>query len=90
MFLVCNVCHPEIPAEFTISNDIPGALAIAKWYPGGNGAYYYNSSNEEWATRFQDFLDEHSHIEIKSEHYHVGAGQENPIRIEYESIGLPI
>lgn len=101
MYLICNVCHPEIPAEFIINQITPesGAIAIAKWYPGGSpgsiggedaAAYYSNSgATKKWAERFFDFLEMHKHGEIESVHYLKGAGQENPVRLEYESEGLP-
>lgn len=85
MFLVCNVCHPEEPAEFRISNDIDGALGMAKWYPSGDGSYYGIN-----AERIDKFLIDHAHVELPSEHYLAGAGQPNPVRIEYESVDKPL
>jgi hypothetical protein len=99
MYLICNVCHPENPAEFVVTEVTPesGAIAIAKWYPassgisGDDGSYYSNSgATKEWADRFFDFLKLHQHKEVASEHYTAGAGQENPVRLEYESEGLPV
>lgn len=95
MFLVCNVCHPEVPAKFAISNNIDGAIHIAKWYPaggdfGGDDGSYYSNDWENLGGRFFKFLQDHQHKEVASEHYTAGAGQENPVRIEYESEGLPI
>ena len=86
MVLICNVCNPS---DWKYHDK--GVLAIAKWYPAGgfiagdDGAYY-NIDGES----IQKFLDEHQHKEVASEHYTAGTGQENPVRLEYESKGLPI
>lgn len=89
MVLVCNVCHPK-KGDWQYHQK--GVLAIAKWYPGNNGGgnYYRNDDGEGMGKEFTDFLVEHEHAELPSEHYTQGAGQENPIRLEYESEGLPI
>jgi len=89
MFLVCNVCHPEQPAEFVISSEIPGALHLAKWYPGNDGAYYRNNT-AGMGEEFEKFLIDHAHTELPSQGYTRGAGQPNPVRIEYESVDLPV
>jgi hypothetical protein len=95
MYLICNVCHPEVPAEFIVTQITPesGAIAIAKWYPGGmneEGApYYSNRSSEQLGDDILEFLDMHKHGEVASEKYLKGAGQENPVRLEYETEGLP-
>lgn len=91
MVLVCNVCNPKDWKYHT-----PGVLVIAKWYPSadgktkGSGAYYRNDNGENMGKEFLDFLEEHEHLNIPSEDYTAGAGQENPIRLEYECDGLPI
>ena|SRR5258708_6849647 len=94
MFLICNVCHPEIPAEFTIAHEGKGFLHLAKWYPGSLGEegapYYRNDNGENLAEEFLQFLDEHKHGEIPTKGYFKGAGQPNPVRIEYESEDLPV
>jgi hypothetical protein len=89
MVLVCNVCHPK-KGEWEYKEK--GVLIIAKWYPGdnGGGAYYRNDDGEGLGDQFLEFLEEHEHYEVASKHYLKGAGQENPVRIEYESEGLPI
>lgn len=86
MVLICNVCVPK-RGEWQYHQK--GVMPIAKWYPGGDGAYYRNNV-DSMGKEFAEFLIEHAHTEIPSEHYLVGAGQENPVRIEYESEGLPI
>lgn len=89
MVLICNVCHPK-KGDWQYHQK--GVLAIAKWYPGDNGGgqYYRNDDGELLGKEFVSFLEEHEHPEFASEHYTAGAGQENPIRLEYESEGLPI
>lgn len=93
MLLICNVCHPK---KGDWQYDDKGTLILAKWYPGGgdiagdSGEYYRNDDGEHLAEEFLQFLEEHQHMEVASEHYTKGAGQENPVRIEYESEGLPI
>jgi hypothetical protein len=93
MVLVCNVCHPN---KGDWQYDQKGVLAIAKWYPAGgfiagdDGAYYRNDGGKGLGKEFVEFLSEHQHQEVASEHYSQGAGQENPVRLEYESEGLPI
>lgn len=92
MLLICNVCHPERPAKFTYGQD-DGYLVIAKWYPAdkhSSGAYYRNDEGRDMGKEFLVFLYNHSHEEVGSKHYKKGAGQENPVRLEYESEGLPI
>ena len=90
MLLICNVCHPK-KGEWQYHDK--GTLVLAKWYPGGSedeGAPYYRNDNGElMGTEFLEFLEDHKHGEVASEHYTKGAGQENPVRIEYESEGLP-
>lgn len=87
MVLLCNVCVPQ-GINWTYKQK--GVVAIAKWYPAGgfiageNGAYYGID-----AEHIEKFLDEHQHKEIASEHYNMGAGQPNPVRLEYESEDLP-
>lgn len=75
------------------SGEDKGYLAIAKWYPGGMGEegapYYRNDDGKGLGGEFLQFLDEHKHGEVASEHYTKGAGQSNPIRLEYESENLP-
>ncbi len=61
---------------------------MAKWYPGGDGAYY-STMPDTLDQRFGQFLIDHAHPELPSKHYLAGAGQENPVRLEYESEGLP-
>lgn len=85
MVLVCNTC---IPVANNWNFNSKGILPISKWYPGGS--YYKVSGDMDWIKRFENFLEDHNHPEIASEHYGIGVGQENPIRIEYESVGLPI
>lgn len=85
MVLVCNVCIPKAD-DWNFNSK--GILPITKWYP--EAPYYKVSGDTEWVKRFEDFLEEHHHPEVPSEHYGIGAGQENPIRIEYESRGLPV
>lgn len=85
MILVCNVCHPK-KGDWKYGDK--GILVIAKWYP--EGPYYRNDNGETMGIDFLKFLEEHNHPEIESEFYSVGAGQENPIRLEYESESLPI
>ena len=95
MILICNVC---VPKNTTWVYGDKGVLAIAKWYPAGfiggkgkgAGAYYRNDGGKNMGKEFTDFLVEHEHQEFSSEHYKAGAGQENPIRLEYECIGEPI
>lgn len=84
MVLLCNVCQPTDNWKYGEK----GVLALAKWYP--NGAYYSNCSEMELGHKLLEFLEEHSHCELASEHYTKGAGQENPVRLVYESKGLPI
>lgn len=93
MVLVCNVCVPE--KDGWKSYDDKGVMAIAKWYPaggflGGDDGAYYRNNTETMGKDFEDFLIRHAHKELASEHYSAGAGQENPVRIEYENDGLPI
>lgn len=92
MLLICNVCHPERPAKFTYGHD-DGYLHLAKWYPGGMGEegapYYRNDNGKNMGDEFLEFLDKHKHGELPSKYYLKGAGQENPVRIEYEIEGLP-
>lgn len=86
MVLVCNVCKPE--ANKWDYTDKKGLMIIAKWYPGGDGAYFrYNT--DSMGEEFEKFIQDHAHPEVASEFYSIGAGQENPIRLEYESVGLP-
>ena len=85
MVLVCNVCNP-VPNAWSYK-DKKGVLIIAKWYPGGP---YYRNNNDTMGQEFEYFLKEHNHDELPSKHYKKGAGQENPIRLEYESEGLPV
>ncbi len=91
MLLICNVC---IPKRGDWQYHQKGTLIIAKWYPGGMGeegaAYYRNDDGEGMGKEFLDFLEEHKHGEVASKDYTKGAGQENPVRLEYESEGLPI
>lgn len=88
MVLVCNVCVPK-PNDWTYDDRSKDKiLVLAKWYPVG--AYYRNDNGETLGQDFLGFLDRHQHLETPSEHYTAGAGQENPVRIEYESEGLPI
>src|SRR3990167_10137255 len=95
MVLVCNVCVPK-PNDWDYDKKMKGTLAIAKWYPAGvgigegDGSYYTNFNDlDDWGKRFFDFLTKHQHQEVPSKHYTKGAGQENPVRLEYESEGLP-
>lgn len=76
-----------------------GVTAIAKWYPSncplgeiveGSGAYYRNDNGKFFGEEFLAFLEKHSHEEFASESYFKGAGQPNPIRLEYESEDLPL
>ena len=89
MVLVCNVCQPE-----DWQYDQKGVMVLAKWYPAGgfiagdDGAYYMADPADK-GQQIADFLSEHQHKEVASEHYKAGAGQENPVRLEYESTGLP-
>lgn len=53
-------------------------------------SYYRNDDGENLGKQFLEFLDQHKHAEYPSEHYTAGAGQENPVRLEYECDGLPI
>ena len=84
MALVCNVC---VPKKDDWKWGDKGVLAIAKWYPG---APYYINNTESMGEGFEKFLEEHSHPELPSEYYLVGAHQDNPIRLEYESNSLPV
>lgn len=90
MILLCNVCQPDNEKWQYHSK---GVLAIAKWYPGGEdetgAAYYRNDNGEDMGKEFLQFLYDHRHGELASEHYTKGAGQENPVRLVYESVGLP-
>jgi hypothetical protein len=83
MVLVCNVCKPK-DWDYI---DKKGILPIAKWYPGGA---YYRNDTASMGEEFEKFMEEHSHIELASEHYLKGAGQPNPVRLEYESIDMPV
>jgi hypothetical protein len=85
MVLVCNVCHPK---KNKWKYGDKGVLVIAKWYPGG--AYYRNDDGTGMGNEFLKFLEEHNHPEFDSQFYSKGSGQENPIRLEYESESLPI
>jgi len=94
MILVCNVCVPK-PNDWDYNKKTKGILVLAKWYPGGfgeEGAAYYTNENDKakWGEEFFEFLDQHKHGEMGSKKYSKGAGQENPVRIEYESEGLPV
>lgn len=84
MILVCNVCVPD--DDFTYRDN--GVLAIAKWYPGS--AYYYAGDLLKWAEVFFNFLIKHQHKELPSQNYLEGATQDNPVRLVYESISLPV
>lgn len=91
MLLICNVC---IPKKGDWQYHQKGTLVIAKWYPaggfiGGDSGAYYSNSPEKLGQNILEFLDRHQHKEVASEHYSEGAGQENPVRLEYESEGLP-
>lgn len=79
MVLICNVCVPP-KKEWKYGDK--GVLPISKWYPGSS----YSQVNCE---NINFFLEEHNHPELASENYSEGAGQENPVRLEYESVGLP-
>ncbi len=95
MVLVCNVCHPK-KNDWDYDKNNKGIYVLAKWYPAGggiggdDGAYYRNDNGEDLAKDFLEFLEKHQHKEVASQHYTKGAGQPNPIRIEYESEDLPI
>jgi hypothetical protein len=60
----------------------------------GNAAYYTNQGNDEhkidYVNRLDEFLANHEHREFASENYSAGAGQPNPVRLEYESVDLPV
>lgn len=105
MVLICNTCVPLgsdwpafgstallhiakwYPAEFI--SDI--RQARGETAQPGDGAYYTNSDElEKWGKRFFDFLKEHEHTELRSGYYSAGAGQPNPVRLEYESVDLPV
>lgn len=94
MVLVCNVCVPKADDWGYTDKDKGNILVMAKWYPGGMGeegaAYYSNRTAEQVGQEFLDFLEKHKHGEVESEHYTKGAGQENPVRLEYESYGKPV
>jgi hypothetical protein len=81
MILLCNVCVPE-GKEWKYSDK--GVLSIAKWHP--QCSYAPIISKEV----IDNFLEKHSHPEVPSEYYTAGAGQNNPVRLEYESIDKPI
>lgn len=85
MILLCNVCQPE--DEGWKYHD-KGVLTMAKWYPatGQEDGFYYNIQGDN----IQQFLEEHQHLELPSEHYTAGAGQDNPVRLVYESKSLPL
>lgn len=91
MYLVCNVCNPKDREDYW---DGKGVLPLAKWYPGGldekGSAYYRNDNGEKLAKEFLEFLNQHTHPEYPSECYTAGAGQDNPVRLEYEIDDLPI
>ena len=83
MVLICNICHPK-KGEWKYKEK--GVLVMAKWYPGdkGGGQYYRNDDGEGFGKEFCDFLEEHEHYEIASKNDLAGAGQEYPVRLEYE------
>lgn len=105
MILLCNVCQPSdggwtygqkgvlalakwYPADFAGEMREHGAVP-------GDGAYYNNlmtgrDGAAKWANQFFDFLVKHEHSELPSEHYRAGAGQDNPVRMIYESIDMPV
>lgn len=85
MYMVCNVCNPTKNKW----EDDNGILYMGKWYPDTEGGYV-SMKDEELGNKIHTFWREHTHEELPSEHYLAGAGQENPVRIEYESDGLPI
>lgn len=85
MVLLCNVCQPS---DKEWQYHAKGVMALAKWYPVG--AYYSNRTAEELGQDLLDFLEEHSHPELPSEGYTAGAGQDNPVRLVYESKSMPI
>lgn len=93
MYLICNVCHPR-PDNGQLNGS--GVLCIAKWYPAGgfiagqDGSYYTNDNFESLPEKLNAFLIQHQHQAVASEHYEAGEGQENPVRLEYESVGLPL
>jgi len=82
LIALCNVCQPD--DEGWNFGD-RGVMGMAKWYPSG-GSYY----NFPPTKTIENFFIEHSHPELPSEAYTVGAGQDNPIRFVYESVSLPI
>lgn len=81
MILLCNVCQPD---DTKWRYHEKGVLVLSKWYPETTYAGVTDLES------INTFLEEHDHPEVGSEHYSVGAGQENPVRLVYESKGLPI
>lgn len=83
MMLVCNVCIPP-GTNWVYQDALDGkVLHMGKWYPGGA---YYNAPEKAW---LDEFYENHSHPELASDDYSRGAGQDNPVRLEYESMSLP-
>jgi hypothetical protein len=74
MLLVCNICVPP-NTEWPRYGD-PALLHIAKWYPT---TPWYSSHPDSLGERVEKFLELHMHPEIHP------AGEENPIRLEYET-----
>jgi hypothetical protein len=75
MYLVCNVCLPPGTREWPQPGD-PALLHIAKWYPASP---WYSQHPESLGDRVEKFFEDHMHPEI-----HL-AGEENPVRLEYET-----
>lgn len=70
------------------SEEFKAFFHVAKWYPGGDGAYY-TSGSPEYAEKLNQYFIDHAHPEIPSESYKAGAGQPNPVRLDYESDDPP-
>lgn len=81
MVLVCNVCQPKDWQYHT-----RGVLVVSKWYPGEDQWWIGERSLEN----VNKFLGEHNHAELASEGYLKGAGQPNPVRLEYEIDQPPV
>ena len=83
VMLVCNVCIPP-GTNWVYQDALDGkVIHMGKWYPG---SAYYNAPTK---ATLEEFYESHHHPELASEDYGRGAGQDNPVRLEYESVSMP-
>ena len=84
MYLICNVCWPEVKDKWPNmqTDDGKAFLHLAKWYPGEVGEWYTNRS-EQIGTFIDEFFLSHAHPDKYP------GSVENPVRLEYEWVGTP-